>query len=171
MSGNLRDMQPDHIKTKMDRIHDFYKDTLGYCKGDRDMALVHLCGFLVHARDFMMTKIEMPSDRLEAAVAGHFAREGYEQATRILTEDLKLYRDKVTKHFQAVGQEATINRASLVPLTNHPVEQGVLHDTRSIETNVSGIQSVGESSGESPAEGLGSDPGGPEQRAPETPGL
>lgn len=148
MSGNLRDMQPDHIKTKMDRIHDFYRDTLGFCKGDRDLALLHVSSFMVQMRDYMMSKMDMPSDRLERAVALHYQNEGYETACRVLVEDIKLYREKVARHFNAVAQErATQSLASQVPLIHNVPEQGVSDDTRAIESNVGEVQGIGESPG------------------------
>ncbi len=81
------DGQEPHIKVKADRVLDLFRVALNGAKGDRDVALLYMCGFLTHARDYLIEKTGMHPNTAERDIQEHAKTSGFELATSLLVED------------------------------------------------------------------------------------
>ncbi len=87
------DGQEPHIKVKADRILDLFRVALQGAKGDRDVALLYMCGFLTHARDYIIEKTGMHPNTAERDIQENASKAGYELATSLLVEDFSKWKE------------------------------------------------------------------------------
>lgn len=89
---SVMDGQEPHIVIKADRVRELYKVAITLAKGDTCIALLYMCGFLTHARDYVIEKTGMHPNTAERDIQEHSAKNGYELAVSLLVADYERWK-------------------------------------------------------------------------------
>lgn len=89
---NLFEGQEPHVKIIADRTLDLFRVAVQGAKGDKDVALLYMCSFLTHARDYLIEKTGMHPNTAERDMQEHSEKNGFKLAADLLVADFERWK-------------------------------------------------------------------------------